>query len=235
MSMTFIPEIPLRWVGTTLLAVITVGSVGCGPQTFHDADALYVYVYSEDYPAKATASREGVTAIARYLPTSAVMVNDYRAAERMATEIRADSSLNDAQRAQRIESLARSLQEKASAYDELVYFNVTLGLQSGEDIVYAKLQRQGFRSYSAWLETLLFGIEEHLVLREGALELEPSGYLLDRTYGMSPTRTLLVSFPRAQLQNGRVELRLAEFGLGTGTLTFSLDVRRNDVTYIFSS
>lgn len=219
-------------VGIALLTFITVSATGCGPKSFEDASALYEYVYSDEYPSTKVASREGVTVIARYLPTSAVMVNDYRAAEREADAIRSDASLSDAQRVQQIGALARSLQEKESAYDGLVYFNVTLGLDSGEDIVYTKLQRQGFSSYSAWLETLLFGIEEHIYLRDGSVEHEPNGYLLDRTYGLAPTRSFLVSFSRAELSEGTVQLYLAEFGLGTGSLSFRFDVENQPVRYI---
>lgn len=229
-SFAFTPSI---WIA--LLAVTAAGATGCGPRTFNDADALHAYVYSDEYPSKKVVSREGVTVVARYLPTSVLMINDYRAAEREVADIRSDASLSDAQRSQRIGSLARSLRDWATAYEASVYFSVSLGLQSGEDIVYAKLKREGFSSYSTWLETLLFDVEDYISLREGPLALDPSGYHLDRTYGMAPIRSFVVSFPRTQLNQGRVELQMAEFGLGTGTLTFSFDVRQEVVTYTLSS
>ncbi|MEL6706095.1 MAG: hypothetical protein AAF089_02070 [Bacteroidota bacterium] len=214
-----------------LLVFAAVSFVGCGPKVFEDADALYAYVYSDKYPSKDVVNREGVTVVARYLPTNAVMVNDYRAAERQAVEIRSDASLTESERTQRIEALERSLRTTAAAFDQSVYFNVTLGFDSGEDIVYSKLQRRGYGSYSAWLETLLFGIEEQLSLRNGPLELEPTGYLLDRMYGMTPTRSFLVSFPKAGLDQSTVQLCLGEIGLGTGTLTFDFDIATQPVQY----
>ena len=224
--------------GLLSLAVLTLGMVEAitQPVVFYSADALYDHVYSSDEGLAVRVEQGGMRFTARYFPPEALLVNDARRAERLRDQLAADTTLDARVRTARIDSLARHLETRRAAYAETVSFTITIGAADGADLVYSRLRREGYARYGVWLERLLFGLEEHLTLEVGDVEVPCSGYVMERNYGMAPARTFLVSFPA---RYDGLDLRAAapatlvldEFGLGTGSVALRFSRLDADLRY----
>lgn len=229
--MNCLPKIALPRVACALACLALGASLGCGPRSFEEADDLYAFVHSDDYAMVERAERGGYRFTARYLPPDAMMVNHYRLYERDRARVMADTSLGDAERAESLRSLGEEIDAIRSRYAKSASFQLTIEPTDGSDLVYRRL---GVGDYEGWLQTLLFGLHDRLVLRAGAVDVTPSGYNMERTYGMTPSRTFLVSFPKADLpleRGGEVDFAIEEFGLGTGSVTFRFEKLSGEVRY----
>ena len=232
------PSLAALFAGLLSLAALTAGMVEAvtRPVVFYEADALYEHVYGEAWKHSVEIEQGGVTFSARFLPPGAMLINDARRTERQRDRLRADTTLSTETRAASIDSLARQLGTRRAAYAGTVSFALTIGAASGDDLVYGRLRREGYVRYGTWLERLLFGLEEHLVFEVGDLEVPCSGYVMERNYGMAPSRTFLVSFPATydglELRRaGSATLVLEEFGLGTGNVALRFPRLDTDLQY----
>lgn len=215
-----------------LLAFCLLSSFAC-QRTFTDLDEYEQYIKGEDSPYVRTIVKNGVRFTLRYMPTDAMMLSDYRRFEGKCRQIEADTSLSATRKKAQIAELRQELEQIRSGYSNAIYFNLTIGYQDrSRDLIYASMAN-GFGNYSQWLRKLLFGLQEKITLHtELAGEIPLSMYHMERSYGLTKERTLLLTFPRDfngidVLHDSPVRLRLSEMGLGVGRLNFDFSEPKN--------
>lgn len=95
--------------------------------------------------------------------------------------------------------------------------------RNGRPALQAILAEQGQAAYAEALNAFSFRMAEHAYALCRGDTVRPLDAAMARTYGMAPTTDVLLSFPEAPLAEGPVELRLREFGLGTGDLKWRFE------------
>ena len=229
-------------LGALLLGVAALASLAAGCQAggapgeaspdgpAPSGNALEAAAEGAPGPHERAIERAGMRVAARYLPTEALMRPHERRAEEERRALAADTALTREARRARLAALEGELGEARARYGAALYFRLTIGRTGGGDLVYERLG-SGHGAYADWLRRLLFGLEGHAALVAGGEPIPPSLYHLERTFGMAPHRRLLLAFPAERggrplrEGDGPVELRLGEFGLGTGALAFPFDPR----------
>jgi hypothetical protein len=96
-----------------------------------------------------------------------------------------------------------------------------------KDLIYDKM-RAGREAYSAWLQKLTFEMKDFIHLETASGDsIPPDLCHMERSYGLHKSRSFLLMFP-SPLQNGRKDqkltLRLKEFGLGVGQMSFQVKI-----------
>ena len=190
---------------------------------------------SEEYAAVVHEERGGFRFTARYLPPDAMMVNHYRAYEEQCERVIADRSLSELDRTRSLNRLRREVERVRSGYEETWSFQLTIEPLHGRDLVYEFEGAALIGGYESWLQTLMFGLQAHLVLSNKTGTAPPMGYHMDRTFGTVQSRTFLISFARTgeleKFEEG-AELVVGEFGLGTGSVTFRFEQLSDTVEYL---
>ncbi len=209
---------------------------GCS-KSFDDLDAYEKYVKGEESPYRQTQVVNGVKASLLYLPTDAIMCNYYR---NYLGEIKAaenDSSVSSAEKKKLIAEKKKEIEEIKKTFSNSVYFNLTLGYEDEtKDLEYASMQ-QGFDVYSKWLNKLLFGLNEHIYLKTPELDEVPLvTYEMERSFGMTKSRNFLLVFPaefneKKILESNWIKVKIKEFGLATGTLSFEYEMPLEEIEY----
>ena len=220
-----------------LFTLIAALCFGCGSKTFTDLDEFERFIKSEDSPYVQTIVKNGVKLTLRYMPTDAMMINYYRRFIEKRKNLLHDTTLAANAQQSRLAELRKELQITRESYDRSLYFQLTIGYEDpNRDIVFASMAG-GFGNYSQWLQKLLFGLQEKITLETALLDEVPlDTYHMERSYGMTKDRTLLLMFPEQfnginlrDHANARLKLRIAEFGLSTGTVSFEMQPRSNRV------
>ena len=208
-------------------------SAGCS-KSFDDLADFERYVKGPDYPYLQSVTKKDVTVHARFMPTEAMMVNDYRNYLQQSEYV--GTSGNSGVFNQ--DSMLQILRDARQGYDRSIYFFVTIGYTDpNKDLEYYHLQTQGFPAYSAWMQKLLFGLSEYMTLQTAEVEEIPlNSYYMERTFGMIKSRTFILMFPREfndqdLLQSSGLTLRIKEFGLNTGNLSFEYPLPVKDLRY----
>jgi hypothetical protein len=175
---------------------------------------------------------EGLRLTAQYLPTDRLMIREFETAKDELARVEQDTTLNTSQRLKAIEDVRSKVNTTRETYDKSLYFSLTVGYaDEKEDIVYGKLRR-GEQEYRLWLERLLFGLKERVYLQTATVEEIPLDvYQMDQTFGLTKYRKFLLVFPaESEGENHRsdeqkwINLRIKEFGLRTGAVTFQFDL-----------
>lgn len=204
---------------------------GCEQKTFDNLDEMDAHFRAKDSPYVQTVVRNGITVTARYMPTAAMMIPLLKRYEEKKTAVSTDTTLSQTMRDSLLNIAQNRLDAQRRIYDRSLYIALTIGFEDGQrDIVYQSMQ-SGFGNYSEWLQKLMFRLKEQFFLRtKSGEEIPLDAYHLDRTYGMTKDRTLLLMFPAVfnnrellSENSSPVELVLKEFGLGVGRLKFEFD------------
>jgi len=122
----------------------------------------------------------------------------------------------------------RYMPAEAMMSDSSLYFHLRIGFEDQHrDLVYDKM-RAGHHAYSEWLHKLTFEMKEFIHLETASGETIPPDLChMERSYSLHQNRSFLLMFP-SPLQNGRKDqkltLRLREFGLGTGQMSFQIKI-----------
>ncbi|MGH7596455.1 MAG: hypothetical protein ACREOI_08885 [bacterium] len=120
----------------------------------------------------------------------------------------------------------RYMPADATMSDSYLYFHLSIGFEDqSKDLVYDKM-RAGRQAYSAWLQKLMFEMKDFIHLETASGDsIPPDLCRMERSYGLHKSRSFLLMFP-SPLQNDRKDqkltLRLREFGLGTGQISFQI-------------
>lgn len=211
------------------LLFVSLFLVSCGPREFDDIDVFEAYIKGDSSPFLQTIERNGVRVSVRYLPTDALMIGSFRRYQQQEERIALDTSLTLDDRDRTLREAQITLNNERESYQKSIYLSLTIGYNDpNRDIVFQHMGN-GPGGYSKWLQTLMFGLKDHVYLSSSSVDEVPlSTYHMDRTYGLSKNRTLLLVFPRdfnnESLDEGDLALVLREFGLGVGVLRFDLDV-----------
>jgi hypothetical protein len=122
----------------------------------------------------------------------------------------------------------RNIPADASMSDSHLYFHLSIGFEDqSRDLVYDKM-RAGRQAYSEWLQKLTFEMNEFIYLETASGDsIPPDLCHMERSYGLHKTRSFLLMFS-LPLHNDRKDqklvLRLKEFGLGTGQMSFQVKI-----------
>lgn len=113
-------------------------------------------------------------------------------------------------------------------YDKSLYFHLSIGFEDqSKDLVYDKM-RGGREAYSTWLQKLMFEMKEFIHLKTASGDsIPPDLCHMERSYGLHKSRSFLLMFPSPLLNGHKVQkltLRLREFGLGTGQMSFKVKI-----------
>lgn len=203
-------------VRALLCACLVVLGTGCYERTFHSADALEAYL--EGQRESSVVERGAYRLQLQRMPSARLLLGEYREAEAFLTQVA------EPYRSQAADSLERQIALRGRELASMANFSLAVERVDGRDLVYASLQSEGYEAYSEWIQELLFGLGEHLELKNGdGMTLDPIALHMERTYGTLSSRTFFLSFevPDSLSVAGWEEgafVQLAEFGLRTGRL-----------------
>ncbi len=218
-----------------LCIFITLIFLSSCQHSFSDIDAYDQFLRSEDSPYLQEVVRSGAKVSLRYLPTDALLLNQYRDYRKTRARTLDDTRKSNQEKEEILTQAWSNVEKRRGQYAHSRYFALSIGYEDdSKDLVYHSLQA-GFGNYSEWLQKLLFGLEEKIYLVDDEGNEIPLGtYHLERSYGMTKNRTLLLVFPERNFpKNGKGELIIDEFGLQTGQLRFELPESQNLVTLNF--
>lgn len=187
-----------------LIVLIVLASAGCGPRVFEDPEAYLAFVDADPSFVEEAPGRV-FDLTARYRPPASFAAN-YMAAGVSTEEVR----------------------EVLADFEQGIHFTLTVAPTDGElDPVYHRPSHDAQGGYAAWLNKLLFGLDEHFTLSAPTVQDIPVGaYQFDRSFGLTKARTFSLAFPATfdgvDLRSERAwTLTVEEFGLGTGTVAFT--------------
>jgi len=117
----------------------------------------------------------------------------------------------------------KTLEEK---YNSHYYFLMRFSRNGKEAI----RQLGSFSSYSDMVQVLSFKMGQFVNLTTAQKDtVQLADYLFDQTYGMSDANTVLLSFEKEKIMDGKsIEINIGECGFGTGALKFVLDKKDID-------
>jgi len=201
------------------LALITSIFWGCS-KTFTDLEEYENYINSSDSPFIQKMEKGDFIFTLKYMPSDAMILNSikYYLEEKEQYDKKDSESTF-------LEDLLDEIQQERENYSHSLYFHLTIEHKAGKDMVYDFFQF-GQRDYSAWLNKLSFGLKEDIFLySEKKGKIPQSIYEMERTFGMTKSRSFLLVFPRefnqflvTDLKN--TSLIIKEFGLGIGSVEF---------------
>ncbi len=211
-----------------VLALTSLLAAGCGTKTFDDPDRFEQYVTSDIGPFVQSKAFEHVTVNARFATPEVMALSATKRLAEARAQLVSDTETPDSVKARRLADLKERATERKKQYGSSLYFYLTIEPKEG-DLVYSSLENQGFGAYQQWIRKLLFGLQEKITLTTDTVEEVPlSVYRMDRTFGMSKSRTFLLAFPSAfnasDLTSSPVTLVIEEFGLRTGRIRFTFDI-----------
>lgn len=113
------------------------------------------------------------------------------------------------------------VQKAEATYGSSSHFVLEIAPSHGsEDVVYGG----GQHGYRARLQHLTFGLYDRVLLYPANGDpVAPSAALLERTYGLAPSRRVSLTFPltaREVGEGGRLDIE--DLGLGTGPVSFDI-------------
>lgn len=204
--------------------------VGCGPRTFEDVESFAAYVRGPESPDRETITRDGVVFHLQHLTAEAMLIPQYRRYEQLRQRLSGDPNMADSVRVAKLAAVQADIARARQGYEGSLYFLLTLGYEGeGRDLVYDRLRQEGFGAYSAWLQRLLFSMNEYVYLETPTQQEVPlSLYHMERSYGTTQDRTFLLIFPQTFNEVRLTEadwwkFHIEEFGLGTGAIAFDID------------
>ena len=195
-------------------------------RSFNSIDEFEKYVKGNDYPYLQTLNRKGIEVSLRYIPTDLIMIKYYREYEKNLSAVKQDTTLSQIQLTQKIIDVKKELEQKKESFSNSIYFYLSFGFENDKDDIVYNSMNSGFENYSEWLQRLLFGMKEFIYMKTPNAGVVPlSLYHMDRTYGLTKDRTLLLSFSTEfnevkLLDEKKLTLIIKEFGLHTGRLVF---------------
>lgn len=200
-----------------LLGVLFLCVVGaCNQISIESVEELEQLAYAEESPYRTTIEQSGIRFELIYQPAELLLLHEYKYLQELIIKGKPE---------QQILKQKQDLQAYTESFEQLVQFKLIITPTDDSDLVYAQLSR-GFDTYSNWLQRLLFGLKEeiHLEMEDGT-EVPLANYQMDRNYGVSPSRSFILSFPamyngKIVLEEQRLTLEIGEFGLGTGLVQF---------------
>lgn len=214
--------------------------LGCSKaKTFNDLDEFEKYIKGDGSPYLQTVTKNGIVVSLRYITTEAMMLSAYRQYLETREKLIEDTSLSKEQRINKLNDVKKELLKQKGTYEQSLYFHLTIGYEdTSKDIVYEKM-KVGYGTYSQWLQKLMFSLKEYVSLQSDAIGKIPLDmYHMERTFGMRKSRTFLLMFPVnfnkqdvLASENKWLELRVKEFGLGSGMLTFSFKLPLKGVKF----
>lgn len=201
---------------------------GCEKKVFNDIEAFQSYVTRSESPFQIKEQKGDVQFTLQYLPTELVMKTGYKELENAK-----DRKNKAGDQGTPVKQLVEDLETQRSHFSKNLYFKLTIGFSDqNRDLVYSK-----GGSYSDWLQKLLFSMDEYLEMETTELEeVTLLHYRMERTYGMTSSRTFLLVFPKAfndkkVLDAEKITIKLEEFGLGTGPIHFSFELPFPKISY----
>ena len=234
-----------------LLGVLLI-FIGC-QKKFSDVDKFVEYINGEESPFVKTISKEGVKVTVNFLPADGLLIPSYR----KLAKINSDTTLEQEKRQKRKEKIPHAktqrsqrknisslekqktkekireqIKKNKEIYNRSLYFQLTIGYEDEtKDIVFERM-KYGFDQYSEWLQKLAFRLKEYIYLKTELIdEIPVDTYHMERTFGMTKYRKILIMFPKRfndiDLLNGDneyIELVMDEFGLGAGKLRFRFEM-----------
>lgn len=207
-------RIRVTFIGV-LFSVVAFAS--CTQIKVESIEELEQLAYAEESPYRTVIEQGGIRFELIYQPTEMLLLHEYKYLQEMVSEGKSEDQ---------IQNQRENLNAYKQSFANLIQYKLILTPTDESDLVYAQLSK-GFDNYSQWLQRLLFGLHEeiHLELGDGT-EVPLASYQMDRNYGVSPSRSFLLSFPRQfneqdLLKESRLTLVIGEFGLGTGKVFFS--------------
>ncbi len=215
-----------RLLALSLILIVLL--LGCRKKVFNDIEAMQSFVTGSGSPFQIKKQKGDVQFTLQYLPTDLVMKTSYEELENAKNrKNKADNKGN------LIKQLVEDLETQRSHFSNNLYFKLTIGFSDQNwDLVYSK---RG--SYSDWLQRLLFSMNDYLEMKVNEVEEIPMHhYRMERTYGMTNSRTFLLVFPASfnqqkVLNAKRLTIQLAEFGLGSGPVYFSFELPFPKISY----
>ncbi len=208
-----------------LVIIATCLLAGCA-KTFDNIEEYEKFIKGEDYPYLKTETKKGIKVSARYMPTDGMLLHYYKSYETDYAKTLTDTTLTAEQIQDKIENLKTELTKQRKAFPNSIYFILTIGFEDeSRDIIYDAMNT-GFDNYSEWLQRLSFGMKEFIYLKTPKAGKVPLAiYDMERTFGMTKSRSLLLNFPKEfnetrLLKDKELKLVIKEFGLHTGRFIF---------------
>jgi hypothetical protein len=92
------------------------------------------------------------------------------------------------------------------------------------------LRQLSFDSYSEMVQVLAFRMSEYVsAVTDDGHTVQPAECLFDQTYGMSNANHLLIVFNKSNFEGAKqIFLKIKEFGLNTGNLSYQFDKQNMD-------
>lgn len=210
-----------------VILILSVSLSGCKQKTFNDLEAMQNYVTRKGSPFQIKKQHGSTQFILQYLPTDLVMKTTYEELEHAKNK---KDTTNDARS---LKHLTKDLETQKSYYTKNLYFKLTIGFtDQNRDLIYSK---RG--SYNDWLQKLLFSMNDYLEIETNEIrEIPMLHYRMERSYGMTSSRTFLLVFPKTfnhqkVLDAEKLTITLEEFGLGSGPIHFSFDLPFPNIEY----
>ena len=204
-----------------IVTALTLGLPGgCQDITIESVEELERLAYAEQSPFTSTVEQAGIEFELIYQPPQLLLVHEYKYLERLIAEGKPEAD---------IQAQRQNLAAYTQSFEHLIQYKLIITPTDASDLVYAQLEK-GFDVYSAWLQRLLFGLQEEMQLKlADGTQVPLASYQMDRNYGVSPSRTFILSFPahfegKDLLQEKSFRVELAEFGLGTGRVQFKQEL-----------
>ncbi len=215
----------IKYTNFIVLFTLIIFLFSC-TKSFDSIDEFEKYVKGNDYPYLQTLNRKGIEVSLRYIPTDLVMIRYYREYEKNLSAVKQDTTLSQIQLSQKINDMKKELELHKESFSKSVYFYLNIGFENDKDDIVYNSMNSGFENYSEWLQRMLFGMKEFIYMKTPNAGVVPlSLYHMDRTYGLTKDRTLMLSFPAKfndikLLEEKNITLVIKEFGLHTGRFVF---------------
>jgi hypothetical protein len=205
-----------------VVAAMSGGLCGCGASArFRNVDALEEFVYGAHSPFVITNKIGDLEFSLRYLPTDALLIDRYREYMREAERLVAHPVGDISSRSAALHRMRQDLAAQRAGYENSLYFK--LSISNMED---SSRHREMF---GTWLQQLMFRMQERISLQTAQIsEIPLETYHMVRTFGLLRDTSFLLVFSRywhdrvcvSGSEQRWMKLRIREFGLKTGTITF---------------
>ena len=169
----------------------------CNQNTFDTKEQLLTFLQNEENGFVHTKSVNGVNYKLLYKPT----------------DLMVSQEMNDQWTPTDIDSLRNK-------YKEYIYFNLSISKNNKELLSNISGDRQ---TYGTMVNNLAFGMRENVHLFNTKRDTIPMlDYVYPRMYGMSPSTSMLLVYPKNEYLVGEtITLTIEDLGFGTGEVRFS--------------
>jgi hypothetical protein len=184
-----------------LYLLISFAVAGCSPPEYLTAEELTKYISDPENGLVQRAEANGYSMDVTYNPTDLLVKQE------------AGDNVDDLK--------ITALRDKYSKY---YYFILTLSKNNSEAL---QPSNQGLAQYSELVQTLSFRMGSYVNLTTSAKDTIPTAdFILDRTYGLSNTTSMLFVFSREKTKGKEwLQFNLNEFGLVIGNQRFRFSVK----------